>query len=145
VDPAALVARPAYGEALGAVVERLIAHADALYARAYVGIATLPSDCRSSIYAARLIYSEIGRAVARGGYDSVSRRAVVPLRTKLWLLVKALVWAGTSGQAEELGDTPSRQGIYAPPLEETRFLVDAAAGRAGRGADAARLLGGVAA
>jgi phytoene synthase len=126
IDPDAFVARPAMSPELGGLVERLLARAEELYARAEDGIAMLPFDCRPSIYGARFIYAEIGRAIAKAGFDSVSRRAVVPLRTKLWLLAKSVVWAASTWRAEELGDTPARRELAAP-LPETRFLVEAVA------------------
>lgn len=76
-------------EPLGSVVARLLRHADGLYFRSELGIPYLPSDCRTAIYAARLIYAEIGREIARSGFDSVTVRAhVSPLR-KLYLFAKA--------------------------------------------------------
>ena len=126
IDPDAFLARPAMGPALGALVELLLARAEELYVRAEDGISMLPSDCRASMFAARFIYAEIGRAIERAGYDSVSGRAVVPLRTKLWLLAKSVAWAASTWRAEELGDTPARRELPGP-LAETRFLVEAVA------------------
>jgi len=114
IDPAAWLERPAFDARLGRVVARLLAAADGLYARADAGIAMLPRDCRAAIRAARLIYADIGRVVAERGFDSVSGRAVVPARRKLWLLLRAL-----------LAPTPAAEGGDAPPLAETRFLVEA--------------------
>ena len=44
-----------------------------LYARAGAGIAGLPLSCQPGIRAAGLLYAEIGKEVARRGFDSVSR------------------------------------------------------------------------
>lgn len=116
VDPEEFLAQPRFSPALGEVVERLLSAADSLYQRAESGIASLPAGCRPGIYAARLLYAEIGREVARNGYDSVSRRAVVPSARKLALLSQALVV------------TPFPGGDYRKePLEENRFLVEAVA------------------
>lgn len=123
LDPTMLVARPAFSPALGEVIERLLRHAGTLYARADAGIAMLPEDCRSSIRAASLIYADIGRVVERAGFDSVSRRAVVPLGRKLWLLMRALV--------RPTPDLPALPPSRAP-LAEVRFLVDAASARRAR-------------
>ncbi len=71
--------------AIGAVVQRLLDAADALYHRAETGIAALPRDCRPAIAAARLVYAEIGRQIERNGLDSVSQRAVVSRQRKLAL------------------------------------------------------------
>lgn len=114
IDPDAFLAAPAFSPALGRVVARLLGAADRLYARGEAGIALLPRDCRAGIAAARFIYAEIGRQVERQGLDSVSRRAVVPRFRKLRLLARGL------GQvAHRAADRA------APPLEATRFLVEA--------------------
>ena len=115
VDPLSLVARPAHSDALAGVIERLVGHADTLYARAEGGIAWLPRDCRAAIRAAGLIYADIGRVVARRGFDAISGRAVVSGRRKLWLVLCALF----AGESEATGAVPA--------LPETQFLVDAAA------------------
>lgn len=117
VDAATLIARPAPSAALSGVVARLLDRAEVLYVRADQGIAMLPPDCRPAIRAARRIYSEIGRDIACRGYDSLARRARVSGARKLWL---ALVAITSPAPGERfLGD--------APALDETRFLVDAAA------------------
>lgn len=117
IDADAFLAAPRFTPALGRVVARLLAEAERLYLRAEAGIARLPANCRAGIGAARLIYAEIGRAVERHGYDSVSARAVVPKSRKVMLLAaaraKSPFWPLTH--------------LRAPPLEATRYLVDAAA------------------
>ena len=116
IDPDAWLARPVFSPQLGAVIQRLLVTADALYDRAAAGIARLPVACRPGMNAARLLYAEIGREVERLGYDSVSRRAVVPASRKARLLSRALA------------ATPflkSREST--PVLAETGFLVDAVA------------------
>jgi 15-cis-phytoene synthase len=118
IDVTQFLARPAFSSALGQVVERLLRHADELYLRSHAGIPMLPADCRASIHAASLIYSEIGRAVEKNQYDSVSTRAYTPLGRKLRLLVRAL-WSPVPKVL------PSREISAAPPLDEVRFLVDA--------------------
>ncbi len=118
LDPDAFLARPVFTPALGRVVRRLLGAADVLYARADQGIERLPARCRPAIRAARLIYADIGRVIARAGYDSVSRRAVTSAPRKLWFAARALA-------AEERGAPAPRDGC--PPLAETRFLVEAAA------------------
>lgn len=116
VDPDAWLAHPVFNEAIGSVVERVLNLAEELYQRAEAGIARLPVACRPGIYAARLLYAEIGHEVARNGYDSVSQRAVVPSSRKLSLLSRAVVV------------TPFPGGKHAAPaLAENQFLVDAIA------------------
>lgn len=120
IDPEAFLADPRFTPALGEVVERVLALADTLYKRAETGIAKLPVACRPGIYAARLLYAEIGQEVARNGYDSVSQRAVVPGSRKMTLLSQAIVATPFPG-----GD------CNAEPLQENRFLIDAAASAPG--------------
>ena len=116
IDPDAWLARPVHNPALASVVQRLLRAAEALYARADAGIAALPPDCRPGIGAARRLYAEIGREVERFGCDAVTRRASVPLARKAGLLACSLA-------AVPRGGTPP----WAPPLDATRFLVEAVA------------------
>lgn len=118
IDATQFLVRPAFSENLGRVVERLLRHADELYVRAHAGITMLPMDCRASIHAASLIYSEIGRVVEKNHFDSVSSRAYVPLTRKLRLLLRAL-WSPTPKLL------PNRDVAEAPPLDAVRFLVRA--------------------
>lgn len=116
IDPDAFRAAPHFTPALGRVVARLLRAADAHYRCAEAGIALLPLDCRAGISAARRVYAEIGRALERQGLDSVSRRAVVPMRRKAWLMARSV-----SAVAAPRSRRP------APPLPATAFLVDAVA------------------
>jgi phytoene synthase len=115
-----------FSPALGRVVARLLADAERLYARAQTGIAGLPRGCRPGIAAARHIYAAIGHAVQAQGFDSVSRRAVVPGHRKLALLARSLATAMRPGAPDA-----------APPLAANRFLVDCV-GPAPRGAERLR-------
>ncbi len=116
LSPEAWLADPVFTPALGRVVARLLAAADALYARADTGIAGLPWDCRPGIGAARRLYAEIGAEVARGGHDSVTRRAVVPGRRKLALLARSTAAALRRAPADPRPTVPAAQ-----------FLVDVVA------------------
>jgi phytoene synthase len=116
IDPDAFLADPRFTPALGDVVLRLLARGADLYARAEPGIAALPQDCRAAIGAASRIYAEIGRRVARAGGDSVGARAIVPGGRKAWLAA-----AGLAAPPRWCERRP------APPLDATRFLVDAVA------------------
>lgn len=75
---------------LRAAVADLLRRAAAHYQAADLGIAMLPRSCQLAIRASRRIYAAIGDEVAAAGHDSLTRRAVVSLPRKLWLLVKAL-------------------------------------------------------
>ena len=116
IDADEFRARPTFDHRLAGVLAELLQRADELYARSEWGISNLPGPCRPAIFAARFIYAEIGRQLAHDGYDSVSRRTVVPGRRKLQLLRAALRRA----RATQDRDT-------APPLNEVRFLIDAVA------------------
>lgn len=116
VDPAELLADPRPLPGVRDVVGSLLDHADATYERADEGIAHLPADCRIAIRGARLVYAEIGNVVRARGCDSVSSRAVVPLRRKLWLVLRAL-------GARAWRPTP----LLGAPSTEARPLLPAAA------------------
>ncbi|MEM9624907.1 MAG: phytoene/squalene synthase family protein [Pseudomonadota bacterium] len=115
IDPDAWLQAPEFDDRLATVIERLLFEAERLYRRSVDGIALLPADCRLGIHAARLVYREIGQELARRGYDSVSRRMVVPAYRKLFLVIKAS-FASSAKHAD-----PKPQ----PPLAETAFLIEA--------------------
>jgi phytoene synthase len=121
VDPDAWLARPALEPGVARVIARTLSRADELYVRADAGVAMLPKDCRVAIRAARLIYSDIGARVRGAGYDSVSRRAVVPTSRKLWLVVRALLSRSVHA---------SNEHDRAPALPAVRHLIAAAAASA---------------
>jgi phytoene synthase len=118
IDPDGWLAAPVFDDALAGVMRRLLAAADALYARVDAGVALLPAGCRPGINAARYLYAAIGHEVARRGFDSVSQRAVVPGTRKAALLARAFAAAALPA---------SRAGIAEAPLEANRYLIDAVA------------------
>ncbi|HEY6892978.1 MAG TPA: phytoene/squalene synthase family protein [Rhodanobacteraceae bacterium] len=124
VDADAWLADPQPTAGIRQVTRELVEHAARFYARADAGIARLPRDCRAGIRAARLIYAEIGAAVAAAGYESVTRRAVVSTERKLWLLGRAFT-ASVAGQA--------RRDDEAAP--SARYLVEAVARTVPRSAE----------
>jgi len=102
------------------MVRRLLAEARRLYIRSEAGISALPVKARSGIFAARYVYAGIGTQVRRNGYDSVTRRAHTSKAQKLgWVMQASLRAAGTVVM-------PQSPVIYAAPLPEVAFLVDAA-------------------
>jgi 15-cis-phytoene synthase len=114
VAPETWLEAPTFTPAVGSVVKRLLAHADALYGRARPGIAALPPDCRTSIMAAALIYADIGRVIRRRHHDSVSARAHVGTLRKLVRVVEARL------------TRPSPAGpLHAPAMAEAEFLLQA--------------------
>ncbi len=106
---------PSYTPELGGLVRRLLQTAAPLYRRADDGIRQLPRDCRVSIYAASLIYEDIGRVIEDNGYDSFARRAVTGVPAKL-----ARIGLALSAPAWSRG-RPTRE----PTVPEAQFLVDA--------------------
>jgi 15-cis-phytoene synthase len=116
IDPQEFMANPVFSSELGTVVKRLLDEADILYSRADAGIAMLPASCRPGIRAARVIYSAIGDAIRRQGYNSVSTRAFVPTSQKLALMARTCVAAKVPPHIMSL-----------PPLAATSFLVEAVA------------------
>jgi 15-cis-phytoene synthase len=117
IDPDLWLARPAHTQALARVVERLLGVADALYAGAEPGIGALPASCRPGMRAARLLYAEIGREVARRGFNSIDQRAVVSWQRKARILADAMV-----------GRAPRPPLPARVPRPESLFLIDCAAG-----------------
>ena len=67
VDVAAFLRAPVGCAGVRAVVARVLAHAEGLYARADAGVAGLPLGCRPAIAAARLLYAAIGHEAGAGG------------------------------------------------------------------------------
>lgn len=117
VAPDSFLAAPSANPAVSRVTLRLLEVADALYDQADAGIAVLPPSCRPAIYAARLIYAEIGDGVRRAGGDSVSHRAVTSVARKLVLAARAMA----------AKPRPNAAALRMAPLAETAFLVDAVA------------------
>lgn len=121
LDPERFLAAPEAVPEMRRMVAELLRQADRLYWRAEAGIAALPADCRPGIYAARHIYAGIGGAVRRAGCDSVSHRARTNGTQKLGWLALSGLRAGTTMVM------PRSAVLYARPLPETSFLVEAAA------------------
>ena len=120
IHPEAFFADPLPDERIRSMVRRLLLQADRLYFRAEAGIPALPLDARPGIYAARHVYAGIGGAIARNGFDTVSYRARTYKAQKAGWLGLSLARAAVSTVM------PGSAVLYARPLEETRFLVEAA-------------------
>jgi 15-cis-phytoene synthase len=116
IDAHRWLRRPVFDARLAAVITRLLQAAEELYGRADVGLANLPSACRPGMYAARLLYAEIGRELERRGLDSVNQRAVVSWQRKARILADAVVAA-----------TRAAPAVGSDVLEEARYLVGEAA------------------
>ena len=121
ITPDALFALHEPTPGLRRVVRRLLAQARRLYWRSEAGIGALPLACRPGIWAARLIYDGIGGAVARNGFDSLTRRAHTSKLQKM-------AWLGEAGLRAALTSVmPQPAIIHAAPEPEVAFLVNAAA------------------
>ncbi|MBD3665019.1 15-cis-phytoene synthase [Sulfitobacter aestuariivivens] len=105
------------------MVARLLAEAHRLYIRSEAGIGKLPVQARAGIFAARYIYAAIGKSVRRHQHDSITRRARTTKAQKIALIGKAGVRAAGTIVL------PQSPVLFAAPLNEVAFLVDAAAHR----------------
>jgi phytoene synthase len=111
-----LAQTPVFSPELGEVTRRLLDYAAQVYEHAEPGIPRLPRRCRAAIFAARLIYADIGRVIASQRYDSISARAMTSFPRKLWLMTRALL------------KPISPATVTAPALEEAAFLLTQIAG-----------------
>jgi len=121
IDTEAFFTNPTPSPAIRRMVRSLLREAHHLYHRSEPGIKRLPLSARPGIFAARYCYDAIGRKLARNGYDSVSQRAYTTSRQKLGWLALSVLRAGA------ITVLPENPVIYAKPLPETAFLVEAAA------------------
>ena len=90
----------------GAVAE-LLCRAEAFYRSGDAGLSALPAACAGGIRAARLIYADIGRVLARRGFDARAGRARVSPARKLWLAVRAVTATAAARLARRLGLRPA--------------------------------------
>ncbi len=121
IDPEALLALPQSSATIRSLTKRLVMEANRLYYRSEAGISALPASCRPGIWAARLIYSGIGKQLGRMQYDSISARARTSKFQKIGWLAQSAAQAGFSMVM------PQSAVLYADPLPEVAFLVDATA------------------
>jgi phytoene synthase len=113
IDPGAWMSAPVFSSALGEVVRKLLGAAEQLYVCASVGIDELPFLCRPAIRASRFLYADIGRQVEANGYDSISRRAVVPPLRKMQVIARSL-----------LPQVHSSPALRSPGPAQARFMID---------------------
>jgi len=103
------------------MVKRLLMEANRLYFRSEAGLSALPISARPGIFAARFIYAGIGGQIHRMAYDSLTRRARTSKAQKLgWLGLS--MWRSVVTMM-----MPRSAVIYAAPLPQVAFLVEAAA------------------
>ncbi len=115
IDDVRWLSAPVFSPSMGHVINRVLAEASTLYARADLGIANLDPAYRPAIFCARRLYAAIGERLASRGLDSVNARTTVPAWRKAILVAQAVRQAARAPRADPAG----------PPLEETRFLVEA--------------------
>ena len=123
IDPEGFLANPRASKPVRAMAKRLVMEANRLYFRSEAGIAALPRSSRPGIYAARFIYAGIGQKLGTMQYDSFSERARTSKAQKIGWLGQSMLRSGISMVM------PKSAVIYARPLPEVAFLVDAAATR----------------
>lgn len=123
LEPEKFLNDPQPSRVIRRMAAKLLAESRRLYARSESGISALPLSVRPGIFAARHIYAGIGTAVRRQGFDSITHRAHTGSASKVgWLMLSGLRSAGTIV-------LPTPAVLFAPPLAETQFLVDAASKR----------------
>lgn len=118
------LADPRPTKAVRGMVKRLVMEANRLYIRAEAGVGALPASCRPGIYGARFIYAGIGGQLRAMEYDSLSSRARTGKLQKLGWLGQSMLLTGASLIM------PRSAVLYAKPLDEVRFLIEACAGGA---------------
>jgi phytoene synthase len=121
MTPDRFLANPRPTKTVRMMAKRLVMEANRLYMRSEAGIGALPLACRPGIYAARFIYAGIGGQLQAMDYDPISARARTTKTQKLG-------WLGRSMLLSAAGLIMPRSAVlYARPLDEVRFLVEAAA------------------
>ena len=103
------------------MVRRLIMESERLYLRSEAGITRLPLSCRPGIFAARHIYAGIGKVISDQSYQTITTRARTTKTRKIGLMGLSVLRSAASVVM------PQSAVLYAQPLEEVKFLVDAAA------------------
>jgi phytoene synthase len=120
IDSKEFIASPQDSMGVRATIESLLNEADRLYARSEGGMPYLPVRARAGIYAARLIYADIGRVIRERQCNPMAGRAVVGTFRKLRLAVRAFI-----GSRTYLLATRFRRELAEAPLDEMRFLLPA--------------------
>ncbi|MGD2007064.1 MAG: phytoene/squalene synthase family protein [Cellvibrionales bacterium] len=114
LTPESFLLEPRFSPALGKIVQRLLTEARALYKRSESGIPKLPVSARPGIYAARLLYAQIGTAIRRNGFNSVDQRAYIGAMGKTQLIFRTSAWM-----------TLGTNALEQPALPECQYLIDA--------------------
>lgn len=120
LDPEAFMANPKPSLEIRHMVRRILAEAHRLYVRSEAGIAVLPIGSRFGIFAARHIYSGIGKAIRANKLNSITHRCHTTKTAKALLVFRAAQQTLTSLAF------PVPTVLQAPALHEVAFLVEAA-------------------
>jgi len=120
LDPAQFLIEPTQSQSTVRFTKRLLGQAQTLYHRSEAGIAFLPPKVRPAMFAARHIYSAIGTEIKKNKYDNINLRAKTNKFTKTKLL------AFSTFQSFVSMILPAPATVFAKPLPQTEFLVDAA-------------------
>ena len=121
LDPEQFIANPRPTKVVRSFTRRLVMEANRLYYRSEAGIGALPRSSRPGIWAARLIYSGIGKQLTRAEYDSISARARTSRSQKIGWLAQSAALSGLSLIS------PKSAVLYARPQPEVEFLINATA------------------
>ena len=120
LDPKEFLSDPNRSESTVVFTKRLLGKAETLYHRSEAGIAYLPPKVRPAMFAARHIYSAIGIEIKKNNYDNINYRA----RTNKFTKTKLLTFSALQSLASVVLPAPAT--VYAEPLPQTKFLVEAA-------------------
>ena len=120
IDVKTFLENPKSTKAIRLMVRRLVAESERLYVRSEAGITKLPLRCRPGIYAARFIYAGIVGVIREQSYQTMTVRARTSKRQKFALMGLSILRTISSCLM------PQSAVIYAKPLPEVQFLVDAA-------------------
>tara|TARA_B100000900_G_scaffold363422_1_gene337384 strand:+ start:1083 stop:2099 length:1017 start_codon:yes stop_codon:yes gene_type:complete len=120
LDPKDFLSDPNRSESTVVFTKRLLGKAETLYHRSEAGIAYLPPKVRPAMFAARHIYSAIGIEIKKNNYDNINYRA----RTNKFTKTKLLTFSALQSLASVVLPAPAT--VYAEPLPQTKFLVEAA-------------------
>jgi phytoene synthase len=120
LDPVEFLKNPEPSEKIARIAKRLLFEAERLYNRAEAGLSELPLACRPGIFAARHIYEKIGKHIAAADYDSITQRAFTTKIEKMGFLLLSMANTAT------VTLMPRSAVVHAEPLDEMKFLIDAA-------------------
>ena len=123
LNPVEFLRNPEPNKQTARIAKRLLLEAERLYQRAEAGLSELPLSCRPGIFAARHIYEKIGKHIAAADYDSITNRAFTSKIEKVGFLLLSI--ANTAA----VSVMPRSAVVHAEPLDEMKFLIDAASDR----------------